>query len=141
MPQPRPGSAPSSSYSGSRRDGRLRGANAEQMANRDNQVGAVERVEMEFMDAIGMQPPALLSGERGRDETARLRVIVESLEMRPHPGRDRGSTSHSHTFQLRKIRDRKNPRHNRHPDPGGAGAVAEAQEHVNIEKELGNRAA
>ena len=98
------------------RCGRLRGANAEQMADRDDQVGAVERVEMEFVDAVRVQPPALLGGERGRDETARIRIIVEPLEMRRHPGRDRGAARRGHALQLREIGDRQDPRHDRHLD-------------------------
>ena len=61
--------------------------------------------------------------------------------MRPHPGRDRGAARRGHALQLREIRDRQYPRHDRHLDAGGAGAVAEAQEHIDVEKELRDRAA
>src|SRR3954451_16865812 len=90
----------------SRCNGRLRRANGEQVTDRDDQVGAIERVEMEFMHAVRMQSPALLGGERGRDQAARIRVIVKALEMRPHPGRDRGSASRGHAPELREICDR-----------------------------------
>src|SRR3954451_23108188 len=111
------------------------------MTDRDDQVGAIECVEMKFMHAVRMQSPALLSRERGRDEAARIRVIVKALEMRPHPGRDRGSASRGHAPELREIRNRQNSRHDRHVDAGSAGAVAETQEYIDIEKELRDRAA
>src|SRR3954467_4615277 len=111
------------------------------MANRYNQIGAIERIEVEFMHPISMQPPALLGRERCRDEPARLRIIIESFEMRPHPGRDRGTARRGHALQLREIRDRQYPRHDRHLDTSGAGAVSEAQEHIDVEKELRDRAA
>src|ERR1700741_4896545 len=106
------------------------------MANRDNQVGSIELLEMEFMNTVRMKPPALLGGERGRNETARVRVVVEPFEMRPHPGRNRGAARRSHALQLREIRHRQNPGHNWYPDPRSTGAVAETQEYVDIEKEL-----
>ena len=46
---------------------------------------------MEFVHALGMQPPALLGGERGGDQAAGVGIVVEPVEMAFHPGRDRGA--------------------------------------------------
>ncbi len=67
------------------------GAHAEQMADRDDQVGAVQGVEMEFVHSLGVEPAALLGGDRGGDEAAGVGIVVEPGEMTLHPGRDRGA--------------------------------------------------
>ena len=61
--------------------------------------------------------------------------------MGAHPGRDRGPAGRRHALQLREIGDRQYAGNDRYLDAGGAGAVAEPQEHVGIEKELRDRAA
>ena len=96
---------------------------------------------MEFVDAVGVQPAALLGGERGGDEAARVGVVVEPVEMRPHPGRDRGAAGRRHALQLGEIGDRQDAGDDRHGDAGGGDAVAETQEHLGVEKELGDRPA
>ena len=114
-------------------------AHAEQVADRDDQVGAVERVEMELVHALGLQPAALLGGERGGDQAARVGIVVEPVEMRRHPGRDRGAAGRAELLNLGEIGDRQDARHDRHRDPGRRGAVAKSQKEIDIEKVLGDR--
>ena len=96
---------------------------------------------MEFVDAVGLQAAALLGGQRGGDQPAGVGIVVEAVEMRAHPGRDRGAAGRRHALQLGEIGDRQDAGDDRHLDAGRAGAVAEAQEHVGVEKELRDRAA
>ena len=97
------------------RRGGFGGAHAEQVADRDDQVGAVQRVEMEFVDAVGVQPAALLGGERGGDEPARVGIVVEPVEMRrpSRPG-SRRRRPRCHSLQLGEIGDRQDAGHDRH---------------------------
>ena len=111
------------------------------MTDRDDQIGAVQCVKVKFVDAIGVQPPALLGGERRGDEAARIGIIVEPVEMRCHPARDRGSAARRHARQLGEICHRQDTRHDRDADAGGIGPVAKPQVKIDIEEELRDRAA
>src|SRR5271169_6547496 len=94
------------------------GAHAEQVADRDEQVGTVQRVEMEFGDAVSLQAAALLGGQRGGNQPAGVGIVVEAVEMRAHPGRDRSAAARRHALQLREIGDRQNTGYDRHLDAG-----------------------
>jgi hypothetical protein len=41
---------------------------------------------MELVDAVRLEPAALLGGDRGGDQAARVGIVVEPVEMRRHPG-------------------------------------------------------
>ena len=73
-----------------RRDGT---AHADHVADGDDQIGAVEGVEMEILDAVRLQKPALLGGDRGRHQAAGIGIVVEPVEhrrpSRPAPPRRR----------------------------------------------------
>ena len=55
------------------------------MANRVNEVGAIHRVEMEMGDASVDQVDHLLGGDRGGDQLARGRIVIEAVEALGQP--------------------------------------------------------
>src|SRR5579883_1027371 len=67
------------------------GAHAEDVADRVGEVGAVEGIEVELVDSLGVEVAALLGGGGGGDELAGARVVVEPLEEAGEPGRDAGA--------------------------------------------------
>ena len=55
-------------------------AQAEQMADRVDQIGAVHGVEVKIGDAVIDEIEHLLGGDRGGDQLARRRIVVEAVE-------------------------------------------------------------
>src|SRR5882757_1865732 len=66
------------------------GANAEQMADREHQVGAVHGVEMEGVDAVLGEFLHLAGGNRRGDQLAGVRIVVEPVEFLRKPWRNGG---------------------------------------------------
>src|SRR5882762_2239411 len=56
------------------------GANAEQMADREHEVGAVHGVEVEGVDAVLGELLHLAGGNGGGNQLARIRIVVEPVE-------------------------------------------------------------
>src|SRR5271169_4451569 len=67
-------------------------ANTEQVADREHEIGAVHSVEVEIGDAVIDEVEHLFGGDRGGDELARRRIVVEAFEALGEPGRH-GSTT------------------------------------------------
>src|SRR3954468_12216315 len=61
-------------------------ANAEQMADREYQVGAVHGVEVEGVDAVLGELLHLTRGNRGGHQLAGIRIGVEAVELFREPG-------------------------------------------------------
>src|SRR3546814_15682765 len=80
------------------------------MADRIAELGAVERVEMEIAHPARIQAPAELGRDRRGDELARGGMIVEPVEERDHPGRDRGAAHIGPAPRLRHLRYRSEDR-------------------------------
>ena len=57
------------------------------MADRVNQIGPVQRVEVKGLHPLVHEIDHLLGGDRGGHEMARRRIIVEALESAREPGR------------------------------------------------------
>src|SRR6185312_15846805 len=55
-------------------------AQADQVADRKHQVGAVHRVEMQFLDPVVDEIDHLLGADRSRDETPRRRIVLEPIK-------------------------------------------------------------
>src|SRR5262245_58198916 len=53
---------------------------AERVADGVRELAAVQRVEMELVDDVPLQRVHLLDGHGGRDELARVGVVVEPVE-------------------------------------------------------------
>src|SRR3954453_3356381 len=63
------------------------GANAEQMADREHQVGAVHGVEMEGVDAVLGEFLHLAGGNGRCDQLAGVRILIEAVEFFGKPVR------------------------------------------------------
>jgi hypothetical protein len=93
---------------------RKRCAQAQDVADGEGELGAVERVEVEFLDPGGAQQPALLGGDGGCDQRAQLRVFVRPLE---EAGKPVGHCRPAHpgeAFHLGVVGDRQDTGHNGH---------------------------
>ena len=60
---------------------------ADDAADRQGQIGAVERIEMEILHAFGGEARAKFSNRRRRHQAARFRVVVEPVEQFRQPAR------------------------------------------------------
>src|SRR6185437_5284835 len=83
---------------------RVMAADSQQVAQREGQVRAVERVEMELVDALGMQAAAEVAGDRGGDHAACLDVVVEAVEHVGEPRRDLRAAQAGHPLDALEIR-------------------------------------
>src|SRR3954471_13970355 len=61
------------------------GPEAEQMADRVSELGAIQRVEVEIPDPARIELGAKLGGDGGGDQLARARQGIEPLEQPVHP--------------------------------------------------------
>src|SRR3954471_12399824 len=66
------------------------GANAEQMADREHQVGAVHGVEVEGVDALLGEFLHLAGGNGGGDQLAGVSIVIEPVEFLRQPRRHGG---------------------------------------------------
>ena len=69
----------------------------EQMADRVNQIGAVHGVEVEIGDAAVDEIEHLFGGNRGGNELAGGRVVIEAVEAVGQPIRHRGAAARRET--------------------------------------------
>src|SRR3954468_19820574 len=83
------------------------GAEAEQIADRISELGAVQGVEMELADAAGIKLAAKLGRDGGGDELARGGKVVEAFEQAIHPGRDGRAAARREAPRLGDVRDGK----------------------------------
>ncbi len=58
------------------------------MADRIDEIGAVQRVEVELLDALIDEVHDLLGRDGGGDQMRRRRVVLEPFEAARQPGRD-----------------------------------------------------
>src|SRR6185312_15016640 len=119
---------------------RVMAADSQQVAQREGQVRAIERIEMELVDALGMQAAAEVARDRGGDHAARLDVVVEAGEHVGQPRWHLRAAQPGHLLDTLEVRDRHDTRHDRHVDAGLRRGLAEAQEVVGLEEELGDAA-
>ena len=95
---------------------------------------------MKAFHALGLQAPALLDRDRGRDHAPCLRVVVEALELGAEPGRHLCSAKRGEPLRLGEIADGQDPRNDLAVDPGLAAPVPEPEKAVGLEEELRDRA-
>src|SRR6187399_1619960 len=84
---------------------------AERVTDGVGQLGAVQRVEVELLDAVTLQRVHLLDGHRGGDQLARVGVVLEAIEAMLQPLGDRGAATLGKPGDLREARDRQDSRH------------------------------
>ncbi len=115
---------------------RSSGPQAEQVAHRVDQIGAVHGVEVEIGDAAVDQVDHLLGGDRGRDQLAGGGVVVQAVEAFGEPIRHRGAGPLGKILGLLEVLHRQDARHDRHVDAARAHAVEIAEITVVLEEEL-----
>ena len=109
------------------------------MADREHEVGAVHRVEVQVLDAVVDQVEHLLGADGGGDEAAGRRVVLEALEPVGEPLRHARARAAGEIRRLLEILHRKDPRHDRDGDSGGLGDVEEAEKGGVVEEQVGDR--
>src|SRR6188508_2458227 len=114
-------------------------AKTEQMADRVTELGPVESEEVEVADAAGIELRTHLRGDGRSDELPRCRLVVEALEQPIHPARDGGAAGRRELAGLGKVGDGQDSGDDLGVDAQRSGDVAEAEEGVGREKELGDR--
>src|SRR5258705_7259431 len=119
---------------------RALGADAEQMADGEHEVGAVHGVEVEGVDAVLGELLHLARGDGGGHQLAGLGVVVEALELVREPVRHRGAGTGDKIAGLLEIVHRHDAGHDRNRDAAGANPVEIAQVEVVVEEHLRNRA-
>ena len=116
------------------------GSQPQQMADGIDEVGAVQRVEMELADALIDEVHHLLGRHRGGDEVRGLRIGLEPVEAPRQPRRHGRAAAAGKARHLLEIVDRHDARHDRRPDAVRARRLEEAQEVGVVEEELGDDA-
>ncbi len=106
------------------------------MADGIRQLGAVQRVEVKLIDTVLAKPLHLLDRHMSGDHAAGLGIFIETLEASAQPVRNGRAAALGKSQHLRKSGDRQNPRNDARGNTGGCAAIAIAQEHLRIEKEL-----
>src|SRR4051794_30630146 len=119
---------------------RARGANAEQMADREYQVGAVHGVEVEGVDAVLGELLHLAGGAGSRHQLAGIRIVAEAVELFREPGRHRGAGAGDEVAGLFEIVHRHDAGHDRDGDAARAHPVEIAKIQVVVEEHLGDGA-
>ena len=109
------------------------------MADGVDQIGAVHGVEVEIGDATIDEIEHLLGGDRGGNELAGGRVIVQAVETLGQPVRHRGAAARRERLGLLEILHRQDAGHDGHVDAAGAHPVEIAEVFVILEEELGDR--
>src|ERR1700722_2553689 len=117
------------------------GAQPECVADRVSELGAIERVEVEFAHAVSLQLLHLVDRNAGGDHAARLRIIVKSIEALAQPRGYAGSAALSEPRYLGEARDGEDPGNDSGCDARGCAAVTEAQERGGVVEKLRDGAA
>src|SRR5579862_5950 len=115
---------------------RSRRADAEQMADRENQIGAVHGVEMKGIDAALVELLHLAGGNRGSHQLAGLGVVVEAVELLREPVRHGGARAGDEVSRLLEIVHRHDAGDDRNIDAAPADAVEIAEVEIVIEEDL-----
>ncbi len=63
-----------------------------------SQIGAIECVKVEILDAAGVQHPALFGGDAGGNQFSGFRVIIQALEQVCQPVRYIGAAQGGEFF-------------------------------------------
>src|SRR6202162_4735000 len=100
-----------------------RGANAEQMAYREHEVGAVHGVEMKGVDSVLVELLHLACRDGGRHQLAGLGVVVEAFEFGGEPVRHAGAGAGHEGPRLLEIMHRHDAGHDRNEDAARANPV------------------
>src|SRR5690242_14794277 len=113
-------------------------ANAEQMADREHEIGAVHGVEMEGVDAVLGELLHLAGRNGGGDQFPCLGVVIEPVEFLRQPVRHGGAGAGDEITRLLEIMHRHDAGHDRDIDSARADAVEVTEIEVVVEEDLGD---
>src|SRR4051812_33112876 len=102
-------------------------AHAERVTDGVGELRAVQRVEMKLIDAVSLQRVHLFDGHGGRNQLARLGIVLESIEAMLQPLGNGRAAARREPGDLRETGDRQDARHDRCVDAARRAAIAEAQ--------------
>src|SRR5947209_751254 len=111
------------------------------VTDRVAQLGAVERIEMEFLDPVLLKAVYLFDRDVRRDHAAGFGIGVQAVEAAPQPFRNGRAAALGKPLKLREARDRQYPGNDLDGDAGCRAAVPVAQEDIGLEEELRDCAA
>src|SRR6266853_1221091 len=108
------------------------------MANGVGQFRAIQRIEMEFLDAVFAQALDLFDRHVRGDHPPRLRIVIQSIEALAQPCRHGRTATIGKAQQLWKTRNRPNARYEPRANPRGGTSIAIPQKYVCLEEKLGD---
>src|SRR6202020_3339826 len=111
------------------------------MADRVDQLGAVHGVKMEIGHALVNEVEHLLGGDRGGDQLARRRIVVEPGEAMRQPVGYRGAGAGGEVSRLIEVLHWQNAGHDRDADSAFANLLEITEIEIVLEEELGDGAA
>src|SRR5215472_17906077 len=91
---------------------------------------------MKLADPVAAQLLDLLDRDRGGDQAAGLRIVIESIEALAQPRRDARAAGTREAQYLRKARDGQDPRHERRVEAECGATITKAQKHPDVVEEL-----
>ena len=109
------------------------------MADREGELSAVQRVEMEVLHALGAEDPHHVDGYRRADQLPRHGVaVLDASEPLIEPLRDLHIGELRHLEKRLVVGYRQDPGDNLALDAFGRAPVAEAEEGLDVKEELGD---
>ena len=112
---------------------------AQQMADRVDEICAVHRVKMKTGDAAIQEIDRLFGGDRGGDQLPCCRIVVEPGEAFGEPSRHRGAGARGENHRRLENLHRQQARHDRDVDATRAHAVEIAEVQIVLEEKLRDR--
>src|SRR5258708_24335710 len=94
------------------------------MANSVSQFRAVQRIEMEFLDAVLAQALNLFDRHIRGNHPPRVRIVIQSIQSLAQPCRHGFTATLGKAQQLWKTRNRQNARYEPRANPRGRTAIA-----------------
>jgi len=110
------------------------------MADREDQIGAIHRVEMKRGDAAVDEVEHLLGGDCGGDQLARRCIVFKAMKPLSEPARHRGAAALGKAGGGLEVLHRQDARHDRDVDSAGADTIEISEIKVVLEEKLGNGA-
>jgi len=114
---------------------------AQQVTDREDEISAIHRVEVKGRDAAVDKIEDLLGSDRGRNQFARGRIVVEPIEALGEPGRHRGAATFRKAGCGLEVLHRQNARHDRDIDAARTHTIEITEIKIVFEEELGDGAA
>src|SRR5438445_776612 len=115
-------------------------AQLQPLANRQRRLGAVQSIKVDGRRAALDRLAAQLGDDIGAEFADRIDIVAERFQTLGDPARDLRAAHVGEAAQLRILRDRHDPRRDRHADAELARVVDEAEIRIGVEEVLCDRA-